>query len=154
MIETFYIYVDGSDLGEIAAELRTRIEAFVAPYAGRVRVVDQRADGAQGSVDLPDWDLGINFEVDALTDAEKKDLLLFFQSLSAEFGRDFVLGGALPHGQSEDFLAVSAGEALDRAIDLLISNEKRANQTPEPTPTSVTPRADARVAPAAVVAHL
>jgi hypothetical protein len=31
---------------------------------------------------------------------------------------------------------------------------KEPNQTPEPTPTSVTPRADARVAPAAVVAHL
>jgi len=28
------------------------------------------------------------------------------------------------------------------------------NQAPEPTPTAVTPRADARVAPAAVAAHL
>jgi hypothetical protein len=31
---------------------------------------------------------------------------------------------------------------------------KRPNQTPEPTTTLVTPRADARVAPSAVVAHL
>jgi GNAT superfamily N-acetyltransferase len=31
---------------------------------------------------------------------------------------------------------------------------KEANQAPEPTTTAVTPRADARVAPAAVVAHL
>jgi len=31
---------------------------------------------------------------------------------------------------------------------------EKPNQAPEPTPTSVTPRADARVAPAAVVAHL
>ena len=30
----------------------------------------------------------------------------------------------------------------------------RPNQAPEPTRTAVTPRADARVAPAAVVAHL
>jgi len=34
------------------------------------------------------------------------------------------------------------------------SGVKKPNQTPEPTPTAVTPRADARVAPAAVVAHL
>jgi hypothetical protein len=32
--------------------------------------------------------------------------------------------------------------------------QKRANQSPEPTVTSVTPRADARVAPAMTVAHL
>jgi hypothetical protein len=34
------------------------------------------------------------------------------------------------------------------------SIEQEPNQTPEPTPPSVTPRADARVAPAGVVAHL
>jgi hypothetical protein len=32
--------------------------------------------------------------------------------------------------------------------------QKRANQSPEPTAMSVTPRADARVAPATTVAHL
>ena len=31
---------------------------------------------------------------------------------------------------------------------------KKPNQSPEPTTTAVTPRADARVAPAAVAAHL
>jgi hypothetical protein len=36
----------------------------------------------------------------------------------------------------------------------LHSDEKRANQAPEPTTTSVTIRANARLAPAAVVAHL
>jgi hypothetical protein len=35
-----------------------------------------------------------------------------------------------------------------------VAREEEANQTPEPTPPSVTPRADARVAPAGVVAHL
>jgi hypothetical protein len=43
--------------------------------------------------------------------------------------------------------------ALRRLVfDLLES--LTPNQSPEPTPTSVTPRAYARVAPAAVVAHL
>ncbi len=122
MISTFYIYADGNDLDDIAAEVRSRIEAFVEPYRGRVRVVDQRAE--EVSTDLPDWDLGVNFEFESLTDAEKKDLLLFFQFLSAEFDRDFILGGALPHGLSEDFVSVSATESLEPAIDLLTGNEK------------------------------
>ena len=40
MITTFYIYVDGSDLVDIAVDVRTRIEIFVEPYQGRVRIVD------------------------------------------------------------------------------------------------------------------
>jgi hypothetical protein len=120
VISTFYIYVDGSDLDEIAPEIRAHIDSFVAPYRGRVRVVDQRSDSGV-SEDLPDWDLGVNFEVAALTITERKDLLLFFQSLSGEFGRDFVLGGVLPQNQTEDHMAISAGESLDPAIALLCS---------------------------------
>ena len=123
MISTFYIYADGNDLESIAAEVRSRIETFVEPYRGRVRVVDQRAE--EVAAELPDWDLGVNFEFESLTDAEKKDLLLFFQCLSAEFGRDFILGGALPHGLSEDFVSISAAESLEPAIDVLTANEKR-----------------------------
>lgn len=37
---------------------------------------------------------------------------------------------------------------------LLIRKEKAPNQTPEPTPTAVTPDADASVAPSAGAAHL
>jgi hypothetical protein len=33
-------------------------------------------------------------------------------------------------------------------------NKEKPNKAPEPTSPSVTPRADARVAPAAAVAHL
>ena len=118
MIATFYIYVDGSDLDEIAPELRARIDSFVAPYKGRVRVVDQR--GKVGvSDDLPDWDLGVNFELVVLTIAERKDLLQFFQILSGEIGRDFVLGGILQQNQTDDFMAISAGASLASAIDLL-----------------------------------
>lgn len=123
MIETFYIYVDGSDLNEVAWELRSRIEAFVEPYHGRVRVVDQRAEEGEVSSDLPHWDLGVNFELDALTDLEKKDLVLFFQTLSTQFSRDFILGGVLPHGQTDDLVGISAGESLDGAFDVLLAHE-------------------------------
>jgi len=108
---------------ESGPELRLRIEAFVAPYGSRVRVVDQREAEKTNSDDLPDWDLGVNFEFDALSDAEKKDIALFFQSLSGEFGRDFIIGGVLPSGQTDDFIAISAAESLDPILKILIGNE-------------------------------
>ena len=114
MISTFYIYVDGSDLAEIASGLRTRIEDFVSFYGGRVRVVEQRRRSG--------WDLGVNFEFDSLADAEKKDLLLFFQNLSAEFDRDFIIGGELPHGLTEDLVTLAPTESLEPAIVLLTSH--------------------------------
>jgi hypothetical protein len=58
--------------------------------------------------------------------------------------------------------AISEQYPLLRMIQFVVSGyygvvsdaKKRANKAPEPTPGSVTPRADARVAPAPVVAHL
>jgi hypothetical protein len=46
--------------------------------------------------------------------------------------------------------------AMDALLGHGIRSRKRmkANQTLEPTTTAVTPRADARVAPSVVVAHL
>ena len=105
---------------ESGLELRLRIESFVAPYGSRVRVVDQRENEKPNSGDLPDWDLGVNFEFDALSDAEKKDIALFFQSLSGEFGRDFIIGGILPSGQTDDFIAISATESIDPALSVLL----------------------------------
>ena len=116
VISTFYIYADGNDLDEVALDMRLRIEAFIAPYGSRVRVVDQRREEKEDSTDLPDWDLGVNFEIESLADVEKKDLLLFFQNLSAQFDRDFILGGVSPYGQADDFLSVSAAEPLEPAI--------------------------------------
>ena len=68
MITTFYIYADGADLEAIASEMRARIEMFVEPYQGRVRVVDQREEKEEESPDLADWDFGVNFEIESLTD--------------------------------------------------------------------------------------
>jgi hypothetical protein len=121
VITAFSIYADGADLAEIALTLRSRIEGFVAPYGTRVRVLDRRRGDLPAGV--ADWHLGVNFEIEALADDEKSDLLLFFQSLSIEFGRDFIVGGALPHGQFEDFAWVSAGESLEQAFDLLLGTE-------------------------------
>jgi hypothetical protein len=122
MVSTFFIYADAPNLREIAEEIRERIEMFIAPYSGRVRLVDQREETAvhATATELQNWDLGINFEFDALAEVEKRDLVLFFQQLSAEFGIDFTLGGALEHGLAEEFLTISAAESLEPAIELLV----------------------------------
>jgi hypothetical protein len=122
MSAIFYIYCDGSDLEEMAPLLRPRIEAFIALYGDRVRFVDQRRIEKEGT-DLPNWDFGVNFEFDALTDTEKKDILLFFQSLSGEFDRDFIVGGLSQFAQADDFMTVSSGESLDPVIELLLTHE-------------------------------
>ncbi len=126
MIPTFYIYVDGCDLCEIALNLRARIESFVASYDGRVRVVDQREQAKDSSPDLPAWDLGVNFEFESLVEAEKKELLLFFWSLSAEFGRDFVVGRTSVYGFPEDFVFIMAAEPIKPALDFLTANKRKA----------------------------
>ena len=134
MSATFYIYCDGSDLEDIAADMCSKIEDFIALYGGRVALVNQRAEKKTEEADSPDWDLGVNFEDEELAEAEKKDLLLFFQSLAAEFGRDFVLGGRFPDRMPEDLVTVSAAVSLDEAIALLGSNGKpEANKRPEGT---------------------
>jgi hypothetical protein len=122
----FYIYVDGYDLNEIALDVRTRIESFVARYHGRVGVVDQREDADKDSSDLPAWDLGVNFEFESLADVEKKDLLLFFRSLSAEFGRDFVVGRTSECGLPEDFVFILPAEPIEPAFALLTANARKS----------------------------
>jgi hypothetical protein len=68
--------------------------------------------------------------------------------------------------EHQDFFITPQGDLIVRVVregvgtsflyrkDLLMSFPKWPNQSPEPTVMSVTPRADARVAPALTVAHL
>lgn len=119
MIETVYIYVDGYDLAEISEELVRRIEKFSEPLGGILRLVDQR--GEITSSDLPSWDLGINFDVNALTDEQAKRVLLFFQSLAQEFSRNFVLGVEQPTGLGEDLFEITATGSIEDAVEFLTS---------------------------------
>jgi hypothetical protein len=122
---TCYIYADGPDLTEIAPELRERVQGFVAPYHGKVRLVDQRTADAADGADAAAWDLGVNFEAAALSEAERKELLVFFQSLSAEFERDFSLG-VLAGSRGDDLVTIAVGISLKPALEILQSpNRKR-----------------------------
>jgi len=131
---TFYIYLDGADIEEIAPAMREKIEAFVGAYGDRVLVVDQREEKAKEDGDLPDWEFGVNFESDALSDSEKRDLLFFFQTLGSDFGRGFVVGFVTRHGQTEDIAFVSPDDSFDQALEVFLKTAKEANQPPEPMP--------------------
>jgi len=113
---TFYIYVDGCDLGEIADSLVDCIAGFVARFDDRVSVVNQRQEPPTNPVDLPLWDIGVNFDSDSLSGDEVGALLAFFQRLSVDFRRDFILGGLSAHGQSDDFHTISGTASIEPAI--------------------------------------
>ena len=61
-----------------------------------------------------------------------------------------------PEVERRQRIVVSAAipKAINAAKEITMRFEERANKAPEPTPGSVTSRADARLAPAPVVAHL
>lgn len=60
------------------------------------RTVDLR-DG-----DLPDWNLGLNFEVELLSPTKFDQLILFLCQTAAETQREFVVGGCGPKAQSAE----------------------------------------------------
>lgn len=134
MSATFYIYSDGADIEGIAPAMREKIESFVAPHGDRVLVVDQREKRVAHEGDLPDWEFGVNFRSDALSEEEKKDLLFFFQTLGADFGRSFVVGFVTRYGQAEDIAFVSPNDPFDLALEAFLRTAIETNQPSEPMP--------------------
>lgn len=88
-----YIYVDGSDLHEVAELLLRRLGEITREFP-RVRVVDDRFEKTPDMLpdDLPDWNLGLNFDLDCVTVGYAPRLLESIRSLAQESGRDFAVG--------------------------------------------------------------
>jgi hypothetical protein len=119
--DTLYFYVDGSDLHEVAPRLRERFEAFLRSrtwVAGEAWFVDQVHEDADGlrPGDLPDWDLGLNLRFDAPPEArpggwfeDVAAIVALLRTLSAETGREFVVGASFEDSHSEDLFDVNAG---------------------------------------------
>ena len=80
-------------------------------------------------------------------DSTKPSMSYYF--IAGSFA-DYSIRWTLPEGEE---VVVSGRGDIYRLENAKVT-KKKPNQTPEPTPTAVTPRADARVAPSAVVAHL
>lgn len=121
---TLYAYVDGFDLQDVADEIESLCDEFVADRSWHFRtptVVNQRldSDDRHTSNDLPEWELGINMDLPDqgceplgwFSDVEA--IARFLGTLHERTGREFVIGIAdLQHGYSEDLFTVNT-EYLD-----------------------------------------
>ncbi len=87
-----YIYIDGSDLEEIADGISSSIESWLSESKAQAVLVNQisEPDETMCNKDLPDWELGINIKI--CKGKELKGPLNFLYGLAKEYKRDFVLG--------------------------------------------------------------
>jgi hypothetical protein len=114
---TLFVYVDGSDLDEIADLLMRRFTDFVQRWdVATARVVNDRRPPSPGlrEGDFPDWDLGLNFTIDRLPRAKIEELVTFLSRLARETNREFIIGG--PNG--EDWFSVQP-EPRENIVELL-----------------------------------
>jgi len=121
---TLYAYVDGSDLDEIADELQLRLRHFVQSREwrhGPPTVINQRRvdDPTLGPDDLPDWELGLNYDLPDPTPetlrwfSDIEAISRFLVDLHGITGRDFVIGmGDRSLGIAEDLYTID-GRPLD-----------------------------------------
>lgn len=124
-----YAYVDGSDLDEVSCQLVEVFTNFLHTWgisSARLvndkfpRTADLRDD------DLPEWNLGLNFEVERLSPKEFDQLISFLSRTAAETQREFVIGGCEPASQfAEDWEFIDTHPEplkLQFLRDLLVRN--------------------------------
>ncbi|MBB6136082.1 hypothetical protein HD842_004259 [Massilia aurea] len=102
-----YAYVDGSDLDEIGDQLAEVFANFLPTWGiSSARLVNDkspRTPDLHGD-DLPDWNLGLNFETERLSLAEFNQLILFLSRTAEQTQREFVIGGYGPSSRfAEDW---------------------------------------------------
>jgi hypothetical protein len=88
-----YVYVDGSDLHDVADLLLRRLGEIARDFA-HMRVIDDRFEKTPDMHpdDLPDWNLGLNFDLDRAGVCHVPRLLESIRALAQESGRNFAVG--------------------------------------------------------------
>lgn len=127
-MHTLFAYVDGSDLDEVEEELSQRFQRLLdgRSWSGEAIFVNVRhkPDDTFGPGDMPDWNLGINLDVDLATTSWRSDVEVLVRSLGElhrNTRRDFVVG-LFDHGSgvAEDIWSIDSdspdADALLRAI--------------------------------------
>ena len=87
-----YIYVDGSDLDDIAGPITEELDAWVNKNGFEINVVNHRHEKTSELKpnELPYWDLGVNLKPDNSLQFEKA--LQFLNDIAHKYKRDFALG--------------------------------------------------------------
>lgn len=126
-----FAYVDGSDLDEVSSQLVEVFTNFLDTWgvsSARLvndkfpRTADLRDD------DLPEWNLGLNFDAERLSPIEFDQLISFLSRTAAETPREFVIGGYRPKSQfAEDWGVIDTHfepPTLQFLRDLLVGTER------------------------------
>ena len=116
-----YIRVDGSDLS--ACEKTLMIE--LKDLAVRLHELEPKLVNFQhpktsdmSPQDLPDWDIGLDLNLEAITKNHAKAIAFNLQQIAVETKRDFVVGLTNEHGITEDiiFIHENSGNAEAEAL--------------------------------------
>jgi len=122
-----YIYVDGSDLNDVADLLLRRLGEIAREFP-HIRVIDDRLEKTPDMHpdDLPQWNLGLNFDLDHLSVCQVPRLLESIQSLARESGRDFAVGYYDGHPKiDEDIGFIKPAKdftGISRVLEALLQN--------------------------------
>lgn len=135
-----FAYVDGSDLDEVSSQLVEAFTNFLDTWGvSSARLVNDKFPGTADlrDVDLPEWNLGLNFDAERLSpifDAERlspiefDQLISFLSRMAAETQREFVIGGYTPKSQlAEDWGFIDTHfepPTLQFLRDLLVGTER------------------------------
>lgn len=105
-----YVYVDGSDLDDAAPALCRAFEEFAASWGvPSTRLVNDKYERTPDLPPgyLPDWNLGLNAEIERLPRDKIEALIQFLSSTARETDRKFIVGTWNPNTKiSEDWCFV------------------------------------------------
>ena len=122
-----FVYVDGSDLEQVEAVLLKSFADFSKGWGVEsVRVINDKYERTPDlrPDDLPQWNLGLNFELERLPRTKVESLMEFLSNTARETEREFVVGTWNPETMiSEDLCFVRADIKL-RDIDFLCEHLK------------------------------
>jgi hypothetical protein len=109
--------VDGSDLTAVERHLLAHLDHFARDWqVPTARVINDKAERTPDLPPdhLPEWNLGLNLEVDSLSREKIEELVRFLSTLARETGRDFVIGYWDPANRiSEDWCFIGAEPKQD-----------------------------------------
>jgi hypothetical protein len=126
-----YVYVDGSDLDGVSCQLIEAFTNFLHIWGiSSARLVNDKFPRTAdlGDVDLPQWNLGLNFEAEGLSSTEFDQLISFLSRTAVETQREFAIGGYGPTSQfTEDWAFIGTHPAppkLQFLRDLLVGSDR------------------------------
>jgi hypothetical protein len=117
-----FVYVDGSDLEQVEALLLKSFADFSRSWGVEsVRVINDKYERTPDlrPDDLPQWNLGLNFELERFPRTKVESLMQFLSNTARETGREFVVGTWNPKTMISEDLCFVAADIKQRDIDFL-----------------------------------